>query len=177
MKQKPIIFQIVGYSNSGKTTLISKWIKEISASNLKVAMIKHHGHQSSLSEMDEGKDTNIHRDAGAAGSLVASNDQVQMHMRTDEPLSLEKLLFMYQLFHLDVILIEGFKKEKYPKLLLYRGAEDRDLLFTCTNVEAIICWKEADKEALNNNPVPVFHLREEIEYIRWLMDRINRGVQ
>ena len=42
--QSPSILQIVGYQNSGKTTLVGKIVHVLTESEMKVATIKHHGH-------------------------------------------------------------------------------------------------------------------------------------
>lgn len=176
-KNKPVIFQIIGHGSSGKTTAVSKVIRRLHENGRKVATIKNHAHPTPLKAMDEGKDTYEHRKAGAVGSLVVSPLELQWHVKHDLELKLDDLIEFYDRLHLDVILIEGFKREKYPKLLLIRHEEDHRLIHDCSAVEAVIYWDEKDydklKEMTNGN-VPLFHLSEEEKYIQWFVDRCTQ---
>ncbi|MDQ0255445.1 molybdopterin-guanine dinucleotide biosynthesis protein B [Evansella vedderi] len=172
--RKRLIFQIVGYSNSGKTTLISKWIERLSKNGYKAVTIKHHGHGHSLTSLDEGKDTSYHRKAGAIGSLVTSDGELQLTMKLEEPLKLKEVLSFYNSFDLDVVIVEGYKKEALPKLVLLRREEDISLLDECSLVEAVICWEEEEKEKLSAMlMVPVFFIGEEEKYLNWLEERVE----
>lgn len=174
-KNKPIIFQIIGHGSSGKTTVVSKCIRKLHENNRKVATIKNHAHPTPLKAMDEGKDTYEHRKAGAVGSLVVSPLELQWHVKHDLQLKIDDLIKLYEPLQLDVILIEGFKREKYPKLLLVRREEDYPLIHDCTNVEAIIYWEENDYDKLKEmTDVPLFHLSEEEKYVQWFVERCEQ---
>lgn len=69
MVKEPVIFQVSGYQNSGKTTLINKLISGLKEKGLSVITIKHHGH-GGKPEAPEGKDSTSHIESGAAASLV-----------------------------------------------------------------------------------------------------------
>ncbi|MCD8511015.1 MAG: molybdopterin-guanine dinucleotide biosynthesis protein B [Bacillus sp. (in: Bacteria)] len=172
MKRKlnsPAVFQVVGYSNSGKTTLVKKWLEYLSLKGWKAATIKHHGHGRKLTSIDEGKDSSIHRNAGALGSLVTSDQELQWSIQLDNPITLEKLVNFYGIMDLDLIIVEGFKREAFPKLLLIRGEEDFPLVNTCSSIRLIICWRKEDKETLmKEQDVPVFHIDQEKDYLLWL---------
>lgn len=175
MNNQPYIFQVIGHGDSGKTTLVSKAISKLKENNLRVATIKHHSHTSPLKAMDEGKDTYLHRQAGAVGSLVASSIEVQMHIEHNLDLTLEDLLEIYEKFPLDVILIEGFKRKDHPKLLIVRTEEDHQLIHESTNVEAVICWTEEDYNKLKDTvSVPFFLISEENKYLQWIVEKCKR---
>ncbi|WP_078595271.1 molybdopterin-guanine dinucleotide biosynthesis protein B [Evansella clarkii] len=175
MRETPIIFQIAGYSNSGKTTLVKKWLERLSEAGIKSATIKHHGHGGKLKAADTGKDSAGHREAGSSGTIVASGQELQFMMNLDRPLTLEELISFYKPFSPDIIIIEGFKKEKYPKLLLLRNMDDLRFAENAFNVKAVVCWNddmlEAAEKKLN---VPVFSIKEDNQYLDWLMSRINK---
>lgn len=112
------VIGIVGWSGSGKTTLMVKLIPALAARGLRVATLKHahHAFQVDL----PGKDSYEHRRAGAAEVIVfSSNRWVQIHENAGEPEpTLAELL--RRLSPCDLVLIEGFKREPYPKLEVFR---------------------------------------------------------
>ena len=68
------ILQVVGYQNSGKTTFVTEYIREAARYKLKVGTIKHHGHDGALTQNDNGKDTQKHREAGAQVTFIEGNE-------------------------------------------------------------------------------------------------------
>lgn len=71
MEQKPMLFAISGVKNSGKTTLITKLIPILTEKGLKVATIKHDGHE--FAPDVPGTDTWAHLQAGALGTAIFSD--------------------------------------------------------------------------------------------------------
>lgn len=69
MGQYQKILQVVGYQNSGKTTLMEQLIREATATELRVATIKHHGH-GGIPDVESSKDSTRHERAGAAVAAV-----------------------------------------------------------------------------------------------------------
>ncbi len=131
------ILQVIGYQNSGKTTFVTEYIKEAVRYKLKVGTIKHHGHGGSLVQTDHGKDTQKHREAGAHVSFVEGNESFILSSNQIR-LSLSQMISMYSMFELDIILIEGYKLEKYPKVALLRCKEDLSLLERVMNITCIV---------------------------------------
>jgi molybdopterin-guanine dinucleotide biosynthesis protein B len=112
----PPLICIVGYSGSGKTTLVVNLITCLKRQGYQVGTIKHdiHGLQ-----MDHpGKDSYRHKAAGASTTIISSPNQIAMVADVDHDHSPEDLLPM--LSHLDIILIEGFKRALLPKIEVYR---------------------------------------------------------
>lgn len=108
--RKPVVYCISGYKNSGKTTLMTALVSELAGRGLRVATIKHDGHDF---EPDvQGTDSWRHRQAGAYASAVFSESRV-MITRTWEQPDLSGLLQAFS--DADVILIEGMKDSGYPK--------------------------------------------------------------
>ncbi|MCM3160268.1 molybdopterin-guanine dinucleotide biosynthesis protein B [Metabacillus litoralis] len=131
------ILQVVGFQNSGKTTFVTGYIKACAEAHLKVGTIKHHGHGGTSLHHDQQKDTGKHRQAGAYVTLVEGNGS--FILSSDKlTLTLKQMITLYNVFELDLILVEGFKFERYPKVVLLRGEEDIELLDKLENVCCIL---------------------------------------
>lgn len=157
--------QIVGYQNSGKTTLIEKIIEVLSENGVRVGTIKHHGHGGFPDAFDTDKDTAKHRKAGAVVTGIEGTGMLQIHAYNSNGWSLDDMLSLYERLPIDLILIEGFKREHYPKIVLLRSEEDIKLLKLLDNVQAIICWYTPLKIKVS---VPTFHLNDETDYLSWV---------
>jgi len=126
----PPVITIVGHSNSGKTTLVEKLIPELKGRGYHVGTIKHTHHGFSMDQ--KGKDTYRHRAAGADMVLAASPGQIALVKSMPET-GLDSLLPYLQ--DMDIVLVEGFKQEKKPKIEVFRSRihqtplfQDNDLL-------------------------------------------------
>jgi molybdopterin-guanine dinucleotide biosynthesis adapter protein len=170
--RKPIIFQIVGYQNSGKTTLTAKLIERCSREGWRVGTIKHHGHGGTPALGDEQKDTFWHRKAGAAVTGVEGAGMLQIHAGKNEWL-LEEILQVYEGFPLDLILIEGYKRESYDKVVLIRSAEDLPLISLVTNIITVISWGSLPSHV--HDAYPVFRIEDEQAYLDWLIERMKKS--
>ncbi|WP_409304359.1 molybdopterin-guanine dinucleotide biosynthesis protein B [Peribacillus sp. SCS-155] len=172
---KPVIFQIAGYQNRGKTTLISRLITELQQVNLTVSVLKHHGH-GGPPDLPE-KDSARHFRAGAVASLVEGSGQIQLHgdLSGESSGHLQHLLQLLGLFETDVILIEGYKKEKFPKVVIVKYESDLELLNNLSNIRAIVCWTETLKtvESLRLE-LPVFSLDSQ-DFFDWIIAEIRNS--
>jgi molybdopterin-guanine dinucleotide biosynthesis protein B len=112
------ILGIAGWSGSGKTTLLTKLIPVLLSRGLKVATLKHAHHNFDVDQ--PGKDSYEHRKAGASEVIVSSARRwVQMHeVGTGREATLGELL--QRLSPCDLVLIEGFKTDRHPKLEVFR---------------------------------------------------------
>lgn len=118
---------IIGYSNTGKTTLIEKLIPLFAARGLRVSAVKnaHHGF-----DMDRpGKDSFRYRVAGASQVLISTAQRWALLTETPEhPASLEQLLA--QLAPCDLVIIEGFKSEgAIPRIEVRRSVNSEAPIF------------------------------------------------
>lgn len=111
---------IVGWSGSGKTTLITQLIPLLANRGIRVATLKHAHHAFDVDQ--PGKDSYEHRKAGACEVIVSSSRRwVQMHELADAPeATLAELL--RRVSPCDLILVEGFKTERHPKMEVFRQA-------------------------------------------------------
>jgi molybdopterin-guanine dinucleotide biosynthesis protein B len=121
------ILGIVGWSGSGKTTLITRLIPLLVSRGLRIATLKHAHHAFDVDQ--PGKDSYEHRKAGAGEVIVSSSRRwVQMHeIGEGSEAPLPQLL--RRLSPCDLILIEGYKNERHPKLEVFRDAVGKAPLY------------------------------------------------
>ena len=111
---------IVGYKDSGKTTLTHALARELTSRGHEVAVIKHTSHQLDL----PGKDTAVLGESVGQVGIISSQESALFWKKS---LSLENVVPHLEA---DIILVEGFKKEmSFPKIVCLRGEpDDQDLL-------------------------------------------------
>jgi len=113
----PPIVSIVGKSKSGKTTLIEKLIQELKSRGYRVATIKHTPKGMSFDE--PGKDSRRHIDAGSQATAASSPDRVVLIKPVAHDITLDEIArFVGEDY--DIILTEGFKQGKAPKIEVHR---------------------------------------------------------
>ena len=120
------ILGIVGWKNSGKTTLVEALIKEMSKRGLRLSSVKHAHHAFDIDV--PGKDSYRHRQAGPAEVLVVSGQRwALMHELAGQPEPpLEELLA--KLSPCDLVVVEGYKRGSHPKIEVARFARDEGLI-------------------------------------------------
>ena len=124
------ILGFVGFSGTGKTTLLKKLLPMLTEKGVRVGMIKHAHHQFDIDK--PGKDSYELRKAGASQMLVASSKRWALMVENEsdqEDPELGYLLKQLDTDKLDLILIEGFKYATYPKIELHRKEMEQVYLF------------------------------------------------
>jgi len=122
------VFGVSAFSGTGKTTLLVSLLPLLRAHALRVGLLKHAHHRFDLDQ--PGKDSYRLRAAGADAVMIASRQRWALLRETaDQPEpQLRELLPLLDNAGLDLILIEGFKHEYYPKLELHRPSLGHPLL-------------------------------------------------
>jgi molybdopterin-guanine dinucleotide biosynthesis protein B len=121
------VIGLAGWSGAGKTTLLTRVIPLLLERGLRVSVIKHAHHAFDVDV--PGKDSWRHREAGASEVLVSSaNRWALMHelRGADEPRLPELLAKMSRV---DLVVVEGFKREPHRKIEVHRAANGKPLLF------------------------------------------------
>jgi len=120
------ILGLAGWSGSGKTTLLAKLIPELVARGITVSTIKHAHHAFDVDK--PGKDSYRHREAGATEVMVASEHRwalMHEHRGAAEP---DAAALIRHMTPVDLLLIEGFKREAHDKLEIFRRELGKPLL-------------------------------------------------
>lgn len=120
------IYGVVGWKNAGKTGLMERLVSEISSRGFSVSTVKHAHHSFDVDH--PGKDSYRHRAAGAREVLLASRNRFAlMHeLEGEEEPSLSALLGM--LAPVDLVLVEGYKRDKHPKIEAHRTETGNPLI-------------------------------------------------
>ena len=120
------IIGLAGWSGSGKTTLITKLIPRLTARGLRVSTLKHAHHGFDLDQ--PGKDSFMHRTAGATEVIVSSARRFAvLHELRDEP-EWNLPALVGKMSPVDLILVEGFKRDAFPKIEIHRVANGKPLI-------------------------------------------------
>ena len=120
------IIGLAGWSGSGKTTLLTKVIPCIVAKGKRVSTLKHAHHGFDLDQ--PGKDSYAHRAAGATEVLISSAKRwaIMHELREGPEPALRDLLA--RLSRTDLVIVEGYKRERIPKLEIHRVEVGKPLL-------------------------------------------------
>ncbi|RKD21683.1 molybdopterin-guanine dinucleotide biosynthesis protein B [Ammoniphilus oxalaticus] len=162
MDNKKAIIQVVGYKNSGKTTTCCKIIERFVEQGWKVGSIKNDAHNF---EVDHpGKDTWLHREAGA--SVVAITSKHKTAIMEQRPTRLEHLI--ERMDGIELVVIEGYKFENYPKVVLLRNESDLSLVEETTEIMAIASWFPYEHPS-----IPVVHIDQFPELFTIIYDYVQ----
>ncbi|MFN3880883.1 MAG: molybdopterin-guanine dinucleotide biosynthesis protein MobB [Nitrincola lacisaponensis] len=130
------VLGFAAWSGTGKTTLLKQLLPRLKQRGLRVGCIKHAHHAFDVDI--PGKDSYELRHAGAMQMLIASDQR--WALMTEEPRSeapaLSELLQRLDTAQLDMVLVEGFKAEHYPKIELYRAVVGKPM--RCQDDPAIV---------------------------------------
>jgi len=128
------VITFVGASGTGKTTFLEQLIPILRGRGLRLAVLKHDAHHF---EMDKpGKDTYRFTAAGADVVAISNREKFAMIEQPPEELSLEEIIA--RLPQVDLVLTEGYKKSRYPKIEIHRAVLNRPLLSSRDELLAIM---------------------------------------
>lgn len=157
---------VVGFKNSGKTTLINRWVRLLKEKGYNVSVVKHHGHGAKLDMPDAKKDSMQYLHNGADVSLVAGGGFTQ-HMINREA-SFQELKQLAVWNDPDVVLIEGYKAEEGEKVVLIRNDEDWQELKNIEGIKLVVGLESTCS-------YPQIESREKTKMLdEWLLDWISK---
>lgn len=148
------IVGIIGWSGSGKTSLLSDLIPKLIQRGFSVSTMKHTHHDF---DMDKpGKDSYRHREAGAREVLLTSRKRWALlhELREDPEYEMDALIA--KMAPVDILLIEGFKSHRYPKIEVNRPSLGKKLL--CRTDDSVVAL--ATDEEVRDIAVPVLDLND-----------------
>ncbi len=162
--EKPAVFQIVGYKNSGKTTLVCQLIEHFKRCGWRVGTAKHDGHSFDIDR--EASDTWKHRQAGADAVAISSAERTAW--MEERGSSLRELLKFFG-HDYDLVLAEGFKQEDYPKLVVIRGLQDVPLVHGLSRVKGIVLGIASDAvDSRSFHGIPYARIHETEKIAAWI---------
>jgi len=166
-----MLLGLAGWSGSGKTTLISNLIPELKKINISVSTLKH-AHEGF--DIDKpGKDSYVHRESGAREVLISSNKRFAlMHEYHKEEINLNNLI--KKLSPVDLILVEGWKKENIKKIEIYRKEINKPLL--CEKDKNIIAVATNDKRIKIKNMM-ILDLNNYEQIAQFIFQLINKEIK
>lgn len=129
------IIQVIGYKNSGKTTIVAALLHYFSRNGIKTASLKHHGHGGWPLGLDN-KDNILHQKAGAIVSGVEGEGLLQF--MSQNSWRLEQLISIYKVLEVELLIIEGYKNEDFRKIVLINEEADLPLLDEVKSIIAVV---------------------------------------
>lgn len=165
------LLAIAAWSGTGKTTLLKRLIPALCARGIRPGLIKHTHHNMDVDK--PGKDSYELRKAGAAQTLVASQQRWALMTETpeEEALDLAWLVSRMDASKLDMVLVEGFKHESVAKIVLFRQGAGHDVSELVIDEHTIAV---ASDIALNV-AVPVLDLNDLNVIVMFIMAWLESG--
>ena len=152
------IFGVVGWKNSGKTTLVERLIVALLDKGITVSTIKHSHHNFQIDK--KGKDSFRHREAGASETILASDVEWVKFSNKVPEIPGDLSFFLDQLGNVDLVLVEGYKNGLHKKIEVFNRKLGKQPIFL---EDDTICAVAYAGQRLNTS-LPVFD-RNEIEVI------------
>ncbi|CAM3167999.1 bifunctional molybdopterin-guanine dinucleotide biosynthesis adaptor protein MobB/molybdopterin molybdotransferase MoeA [Vibrio rarus] len=161
------ILGFAAFSGTGKTTLLEQLIPKLTQAGLTLGVLKHAHHNFDIDQ--QGKDSYRLRKAGASQMLISSRYRHAMITETaHQEAAFDDLLLQFDHQQLDLILIEGFKSQSFPKIELRRKALDNPWMHpTDSNIIAVASDIDFDC------PLPSFDINDLEAIAQFIIDTIT----
>jgi molybdopterin molybdotransferase len=171
-KELPIV-SIVGKSESGKTMLMEQLIAEFKKRGYKIAALKHcHGGM----EIDHpGKDSWRYNQAGSDAVGISSPDKLAFIKNLDRELTIQEIVSIIGPDY-DLILVEGFKRSRLPKIEVHREELGSDLLCSPGELLAIVSDGSLDTSTADSHKAPTFRLGDTVAIADFVEKNFVRAV-
>ncbi len=112
------VIGLAGWSGSGKTTLATRLIPVLVGRGISVSTLKHAHHSFDVDQ--PGKDSYRHREAGATQVLISSEKRWALITENRAAAEPDSAALLAKLDPVDLVIIEGFKKEGHEKIEVFR---------------------------------------------------------
>lgn len=158
------------WSGTGKTTLLSKLLPRLRDQGLRIGVVKHAHHDFDIDH--PGKDSHTLRQAGANQMLIASRRRMAWikefdDSHTEPPLA--EALTGLDVDDLDLVLVEGFKHESFPKIELTRRELGKPLLFPD---DPDIIAVASDGPLPQNHELPVLDINDPDQIVTFVVEQV-----
>jgi molybdopterin-guanine dinucleotide biosynthesis protein B len=166
------VLGFAAFSGTGKTTLLKQLLPLLRQQGLRIGMIKHTHHDFDIDQ--PGKDSYELRKAGASEMLVASGRRWALMVETEksgDPI-LQDMLKRLDQSELDLILVEGFKHERFPKIELHRSNLNKPRLYPD---DASIIAFATDDRSEQQTAIPQLDLNNCAAIAGFILDWLKKG--
>ncbi|EKF9301901.1 bifunctional molybdopterin-guanine dinucleotide biosynthesis adaptor protein MobB/molybdopterin molybdotransferase MoeA [Vibrio cholerae] len=156
------------YSGTGKTTLLEALLPKLTATGLRIGLLKHAHHDFDVDK--PGKDSYRLRKAGASQMLIASRNRHALMTETpDAEAEFDYLLTRFDAEKLDMILVEGCKNIAFPKIELHRAEVGKPWLYPHDeNIIAIAADETVETD------LPQMHINDLDAIADFVLDYVNK---
>ncbi len=170
--QNKNLIGFAAYSGTGKTTLIKEIVEILKKSNYRVSVIKHAHHNFDIDH--PGKDSYEIRKSGAENMLISSQKRYALIHENDhnEELCLSDLIKVFDNLKHDIILVEGFKAESFPKIELYRKEVSNNRGLLSQEDQNIIAVATENGTKLNIN-LPILDINKPQDIASFIVNFLN----
>ena len=159
-----------GYSNAGKTTLITGVIAALKAAGQRVSVVKHAHHRFDIDH--PGKDSYRHREAGAFEVLIASGRRLAKMREFESEVELDVHQLLAEMVDVDWVLVEGFRHADLPKIEVWReGQKDAPVLYP---EDPFVVAIATDTSLPEPTARPVLPLSDPAAVAAWLLGTADR---
>ncbi|NRY59501.1 molybdopterin-guanine dinucleotide biosynthesis protein B [Clostridium beijerinckii] len=145
LNELKVISIVATKSGTGKTTLIEALIPILKEKNYNIGVLKHDAHKFEIDK--EGKDSYRFVKAGADKMVISSKEKIAMIEKLKEEKDLEEILELF--IGMDLVIIEGYKNNGYPKIEVHRKEVDSKFLCENENLDKTKFLAVATDEKLN----------------------------
>ena len=176
LNNRPPLIGFAAWSGTGKTTLLEQLIPLLRNQGLQIGVIKHAHHDFDIDH--EGKDSYKLRKAGAVDTIVASgkrwaliheNDSLDNGYNKPEP-DLWELVDVLKNHSLDMILIEGFKHESFPRIEVHRRELNKPLLYPDDKEIIAIATDSGDEIT---HPIKILDINKPAEIVTFILQHLS----
>lgn len=167
----PPVLGFAAFSGTGKTTLLETLLPMLQEQGVRVAVIKHSHHDFAIDQ--PGKDSYRLRKAGARQLLIASPYRTALIEDHDPPREpcLEDLLRKLDRSGLDLILVEGFRHQRFAKIELRRGLPGKPFLHSQdSSIIAVAC-----DHNLSGVELPQLDLNQPRQILKFILDFVVKS--
>ncbi len=160
------VYGVTGWKNAGKTGLVERLVAEITGRGYTVSTVKHAHHSVDVDQ--PGTDSQRHRAAGASEVLLASGQRIALmqELRGAPEPKLDTLLS--RLSPVDLVLIEGFKRERHPKIEAFRAEPGNPLIATDDDTVRAVA-----SDTLLELDCPVFDLDDTAAIADFILEEVR----
>lgn len=167
------IYGVIGWKNSGKTSLMERLVAEITARGFTVSTVKHVHHDVDLDH--PGKDSFRHRAAGASEVVLASAHRFAL-MREHRGPEPELPAILARMAPVDLVLVEGYKRDAHPKVEVWRADTGQALIQPGDPLVRAVATDAAPESFPAPLPVPVLDLNDTAAIARFILAEVGLAV-